>query len=222
MEELEIEGVLFDLDGTLLDTEPAYERAMELAVSGLGMKYSWSIQRKIVGKPEHVGAEIIVKELGMRTVDPLQLLELRDAHLLEMFTQVKPRKGVMDILRRCRARKIPVAIATSSMRRYADFKRKNNQELFELVDHIVFGDDSSVKRGKPKPDIYIEAARRIGVHPSKCLVFEDSLAGMKAGKAANAAAVLVSPDPRMPREDYHLADIIVDEWSDLDLSMFGF
>ena len=72
------------------------------------------------------------------------------------------------------------------------------------------GDDPSVKNGKPAPDIYIEAARRLDVHPSECLVFEDAVAGAKAGMAAGCLVVAV-PDPRMDKSlfDGH-ADIVLD------------
>ena len=65
-------------------------------------------------------------------------------------------------------------------------KKRTHHErhLFEHIDVIVTGDDPAVKNGKPAPDIYLEAARRLGVDPAECLVFEDALSGVKSGKAA--------------------------------------
>ena len=85
-----------------------------------------------------------------------------------------------------------------------------HDRIFQHIEEVVTGDDPSVKNGKPAPDIYIEAARRLGVHPSECVVFEDAVAGAKSGKAAGCLVVAV-PDPRMDKSlfDGH-ADIVLD------------
>ena len=86
--------------------------------------------------------------------------------------------------------------------------------IFQRIETIVTGDDPTVKRGKPAPDIYIEAARRLNVCPTECLVFEDAVAGAMAGKAAGCLVVAV-PDPRMDasRFDGHANVVLKDMWA---------
>jgi beta-phosphoglucomutase-like phosphatase (HAD superfamily) len=85
--------------------------------------------------------------------------------------------------------------------------------MFQHMSAIVAGDDPAVKNGKPAPDIYLEAARRLGVDPSECLVFEDALSGARAGKAAGCFVVAI-PDPRFSPEEKavfdSVADVVVD------------
>ena len=81
---------------------------------------------------------------------------------------------------------------------------------------VVTGDDPSVKNGKPAPDIFLEAARRLGVDPTDCLVFEDSTSGCQSAKAAGCFVVAV-PDPRMDKSVFEgIADQVLD-----DLTYFG-
>lgn len=226
-EAVEVAGILFDLDGTLLDTEPAYEVAMGKAIESLniGKTYTWETQKLIVGKPETVGAQIIIDHLiGEEMAKELNLtaealLHKRDTFLLDMFLTVRPRAGALEILQTVKAAGIPVAIATSSFRKYLELKAKNNADVFSMVDAVICGDDPEVVgRGKPRPDIYIAAAKAIGVDVKKCVVFEDAEAGLKAAKSANVAKVIMSPDHRLAKELFQDADVIVDEWTNLDLN----
>jgi beta-phosphoglucomutase-like phosphatase (HAD superfamily) len=83
--------------------------------------------------------------------------------------------------------------------------------MFLSFRDIISGDDPCVENGKPAPDIYLEAARRLGMHPSECLIFEDALAGVVAGKSAGCHVIAV-PDSRMEREPYsNVADEIIDD-----------
>jgi beta-phosphoglucomutase-like phosphatase (HAD superfamily) len=89
--------------------------------------------------------------------------------------------------------------------------RKRHENMFLSFQDIVSGDDPYVENGKPAPDIYLEAAKRLGMHPSECLVFEDALTGAEAGKSAGCHVVAV-PDSRMEREPFvDVADEIIDD-----------
>jgi len=85
--------------------------------------------------------------------------------------------------------------------------------MFQSFQEIVTGDDPNVKNGKPAPDIYLEAAKRLGVHPSECLVFEDALTGAQSGKSAGCRLVAV-PDSRMEKQSFLSVsdEIIEDLW----------
>ena len=85
--------------------------------------------------------------------------------------------------------------------------------MFKCIQEIVTGDDPAVKNGKPAPDIYLEAAKRLGVDPSDCLVFEDAFPGAQAGYAAGCRVMAV-PDKRMEKEAFRSVshDVIDDMW----------
>ena len=89
---------------------------------------------------------------------------------------------------------------------------------------IVAGDDPAVKNGKPAPDIYLEAARRLGVDPKECLVFEDALSGVRSGKAAGCQVVAI-PDSRFSKEEKdkfrNEADQVVDNLWQFNGNPFG-
>lgn len=92
------------------------------------------------------------------------------------------------------------------------------------MEEVVTGDDPAIKKGKPAPDIYIEAARRIGVDPSECIVFEDALSGCKSGKAAGCVVIAV-PDPRTDARDREIfaqhADAVLNDFWEFDGSKWG-
>ena len=99
-----------------------------------------------------------------------------------------------------------------------------HEKMFGHMKAIVAGDDPAVKNGKPEPDIYLEAARRLNVDPKECLVFEDALSGVRSGKAAGCHVVAI-PDPRFSDEEKTLfvneADAVVPDLSYFKGSQFG-
>lgn len=196
-------AALFDLDGTLLDTEPAYYQAYEAVATALGKPYSDAFHvQHLLGRPERLGVAAFLSELGVAGVSVDELLEMRDKHLLDVFPATPALPGALAAVQACKAAGLPCAVATSSLRTYTDLKLRANGELAGLVDAILCIDDALMhgKRGKPEPDIFHAAAAAIGVGDAAgCVVFEDSLAGIQAGKAAGAFVVAV-PDPRIPRE----------------------
>ena len=82
--------------------------------------------------------------------------------------------GIDELVSGFESRNVPMAICTSSNSSAVEVKRLYHQDLFSKMKVVVTGDDPSVKEGKPAPDIFLEGARRLGVDPTKCLVFEDS------------------------------------------------
>jgi len=96
-----------------------------------------------------------------------------------------------------------MAIATSSRESAVKVKRSKHEALFSKMKFVLCGDNSQVKEGKPAPDIYLLAARMLGVDPEYCLVFEDALAGVQSGKRAGMN-VVACPDPRLEREPFLL------------------
>ena len=119
---------------------------------------------------------------------------------------------------------LPMAIATSSRSEGVAKKRKRHDGIFQHMKAIVAGDDPLVIHGKPAPDIYQEAARRLGVKPSECLVFEDALSGVRAGKASGCFVVAI-PDKRFSQEEKDVfvaeADVVIEDLWQFDGKRFG-
>ena len=91
--------------------------------------------------------------------------------------------------------------------------------MFVKMDQIVVGDDPAIEKGKPAPDIYLLAAQRLGVDPQECIVFEDGMPGVQAGKAAGCFVVAV-PDPRFKDDERQQfekeADLVLDDLTQFD------
>jgi HAD superfamily hydrolase (TIGR01509 family) len=129
---------------------------------------------------------------------------------------------LVDVLDRA---SVPMAIATSSRASAVARKRKRHEKAFSKMRCVVTGDDPGVANGKPAPDIYLEAARRLNVSPEECLVLEDALAGVQAGKAAGCAVAVV-PDSRFTAKEKAVfvregADVVLDSWWDFQGEPFG-
>jgi pseudouridine-5'-monophosphatase len=134
----------------------------------------------------------------------------RDAVLVDLFADCQPLEGAEAFVRALRGQGIPMAVATSSDRRFYEMKVRPHA-WFDLFDAVVCGDDPRVKAKKPAPDIFLVAARVLGVEPARCLVFEDSLAGVEAALAAGMRVVAI-PDPANGAEHFGAAHRVVGGW----------
>mmetsp|Transcript_15597 Transcript_15597/g.18215 ORF Transcript_15597/g.18215 Transcript_15597/m.18215 type:complete len:132 (+) Transcript_15597:3-398(+) len=122
-------------------------------------------------------------------------------------------------MERLAARNVPIAIATSSVRPSFDKKMAYHKRIAELAKVVVCGDDPELRRGKPNPDIFLLAAKRLGnAAPEKCIVFEDSPAGIQGAKAAGMLAVAL-PDKRFNGKNagkFHRADWVLNSLVEFD------
>jgi pseudouridine-5'-monophosphatase len=216
---LPIQGVLFDMDGLLLDTETFYTEVTQEIASRYGKTFDWSLKSKVLGRKAIESARMIVEELEL-PITPEQYLEQRSIGLEERFAHTRALPGAPELTTHLRKHKIPQAVATSSARRLYELKIQQHQQWFEDFQIVVNGDDPEVRAGKPAPDIFLVAARRLGVSPERCLVFEDAPSGMAAAKAAGMAVVVV-PDPQMDRSPYTHADEILDSLNDFAPERWG-
>ncbi len=177
----EISHVIWDLDGTLLDTEPSYLLSgMELA-RRYGRELTPAIRERMMGRPGLVAARIFLDALDI-PITPEQFIEEREAMLEALFRECQPMPGALALSRHLHAHGIPQAVATSSDRRNVGFKTVRHADWFATFGAVVTADD--VEHGKPAPDIFLRAAEQIGAPPASTLVFEDSPLGVEAALAA--------------------------------------
>jgi HAD superfamily hydrolase (TIGR01509 family) len=189
---------LFDMDGLLLDTERIYTLVTQKIVARYGKEYTWALKSRMMGMRQEEAAHLLVTELGIESqLSADAYLKERNQMQSELFASARPLPGVIRLVKHLKDAGVPIAVATSSHRDAFELKTSQNQELFALFDAIVTGDSPAVKRGKPHPDIFIEAARQLSIQdPRQCLVFEDAISGVRAAQAAGMHVCWV-PDPNI-------------------------
>lgn len=212
----DIQAVLFDLDGTLVDSMWVW-RDIDIAYLGkFGLTLPESLQAEIEGK-SFTETAVYIKE---RFDIPDSIEEMKAAWnrmAFDKYTHEVPlKKGAREFLNHCKEKGIRLGIATSNSRELVD----NIIRVHGLSDYftgVVTG--CEVERGKPSPDVYLEAARRCGVEPSACLVFEDIIPGIMAGRAAGMKVCAVEDDYSLPQEmeKRKLADYYIKDYYDINL-----
>lgn len=193
---LAIEAVVFDLDGTLLDTERQANRGWAAVARELGQALSDETLLRCVGVDETGTGAILQEALGGGHDMRAQLERRRQiTRAWEDRDGVPMLPGAREIVAWCAQRRWPLAIATSSER--GSTERKLRLSGLQPHFHAVCTRDD-VTHGKPHPEIYLLAARRLGVAPARCLAFEDSGHGARSALAAGMTVIVVpdlSPTP---------------------------
>ena len=200
---MHIKGALFDLDGTLLDTEPIYDAVEQQLINefGNGEEMSLDIKLKICGTPPSFNSKLLVDTYQIK-LTPEEFIKKRDELLIEPFRNSKFKSGAKETTHKCKYDLgLKVAIATSSSK--FNFENKTNHLkdwLNEDIDIIITGDDKRIKKGKPAPDIFILGAKELNLEPKDCIIFEDALSGVKAALGSGAKIVVAVPDPRQRKD----------------------
>lgn len=175
-------GYIFDLDGTLVDTMPLHYRAWNRAMQQAGLKEELNEDMfySLGGMPSRRVAKILADHYGL-TVDVDKVFHQKEALFLEMRAEMKLIEVVVAIARRAVAQGVPVSVASGGPRDIVrhTLELMHLQGLFTVV---VTPED--VAHGKPAPDMFLLAAKKMRVAPVKCLVFEDAEPGIQAAVAA--------------------------------------
>ena len=192
-----VAAVIFDMDGLMVDTEPVYQVAWQQAATELGYDLDDKLYTKFVGRPTPACEAIIIEQFG--TAFPLGRFRDRWPALWRSEVDrhgIQTKPGLEEILALVESHGLPMALATSSETEYVEVTLRN-AGLADRFTVMVTGDE--VLRGKPEPDIYLEAARKLGVAPSDCVALEDSEAGILAIQRAGMTGILVPHWPASPR-----------------------
>jgi pseudouridine-5'-monophosphatase len=207
------EAVIYDLDGVLLETERFYTEVTQEIVSEFGKRFDWSHKSNMIGRPSRESARYLVEALQL-PISAEEYLRLREKGLIERFPTAEEKPGAEAFTRALSARGVPQAVATSSEKKLFELKISRHRGWFSIFATAVTGDDPRVAAGKPAPDIFLVAARDLGVDPKACVVFEDSPAGLESARAASMQVVAV-PDPAMARSRFADADLVIEDFRDL-------
>lgn len=207
-----IEAVVFDLDGVLLDSEEIWDRAREGLARERGGRWHNRAQRDMMGMSSTEWSRYMADVIGLP--EPPEEINREVVHrLTELYREELPAiAGAREAVERLAAR-WPLGLASSS-----------NRELIDLalellgVEHLFTATVSSeeVARGKPAPDVYLEAARRLGVDPTTAAAVEDSHNGILSAKAAGMRVIAIPNAHFPPDEDaVAAADVVLDSLAEL-------
>lgn len=193
-----IRGVLFDMDGVILDSEKLYARfwAEGCACFGYHMTYQQALGMRSLNA--RAGQEYLSTLFGPEISYPVvraKRIELMDAYVAEHGVEAKP--GILELLDYLASRHIPYAVTTASPNDRIQ-NHLGRLGLYERFDHICTAHE--VPHGKPAPDIYLLGAETIGVPPEHCLALEDSYTGLLSAYRAGCLASIV-PDLDQPGEN---------------------
>lgn len=210
-----ITAVIFDLDGVLVDTQIWWREVRDAWATDHGITWRDEDERSTMGANTAQWARTMGERAGLGPErDPDIARSIVDA-LMERYRLDGPPRipGAIEAARRITA-SYPVAVASGAPRRLIDVALEATG-LDDVVRIVVSADD--VPHGKPAPDVYLDAARRLGVEPARCLVVEDSANGLRAARAAGMVVVLV-PNAKVPPEPgaAELADVVLEHLDKLD------
>lgn len=205
-----IKGVLFDMDGVLLDSEEYITRAGVMMFREKGYAVIESDFKPFTGMGENRFLGGIAEKYGIPF--DLEKDKARAYSIYEQITRgrLRPLQGVREFIERCRRKNLKLAVATSAdeVKMRINLRETGLQE--SLFDALVNG--LEVEHKKPHPEIYLLAAKRLNLNPQACLVVEDALSGMKAAVAAGCKCLAVTSS--FKAEELGLADWVVNNLSE--------
>jgi len=202
-----VEAVIFDMDGTLIDSEAVYIAAMREAADALALALPLDLCHAMVGVPSHECNVMLQEHYGTGFDLAVFRGHFSTSVQRQMSERVPVKPGVVELLDFLRGRALPLAIATSAGRATAE-RNLGRAGLLDRFSALATRDD--VEYPKPAPDLYLEAAKRLGVAPERCVAFEDSSIGVIAAHAAGMRAVMVldilPPTDEARAKCFHIAD----------------
>ncbi|WP_327048349.1 HAD family phosphatase [Microbispora sp. NBC_01189] len=188
--------LLFDWDGTLVDTQHANYQAMAgaLAEEAVELEQEWFDAHTGLSSGDAI--KTLAEERDLRLSRPVEeIVARRDELFLEKAHTVRPHTEVLKVVNAMR-RQVPMAVASGGSRRIIEVTLRD-QPFRDFFDAFVTRDD--VKCGKPAPDIFLRAAEVVGAEPARCTVYEDSDEGIAAAHAAGMTVIDVRPFTGRPR-----------------------
>jgi sugar-phosphatase len=206
----DFEAVIFDMDGVLIDSEPLWKIAMEDVFKSVGCSLTRKDFQKTVGLRLDEVIEYWYEHTGWSNATPKEVENKIVQRMVELLNENgNPLVGVVDTLKFLASKNLKIGLATSSYEILID----TVLEALSIRSYFDFTHSAEKEaNGKPHPAVYISVANKLNVHPTKCLVIEDSLNGIISGKAARMKVVCIpekthTPEPKLMVADFHFEDM---------------
>ncbi|MEG2240591.1 MAG: HAD family phosphatase [Alistipes sp.] len=207
-----IQGVIFDMDGVLVDNSPMHIKAFEIFCARYGVTDWRPKLSSAFGRGNDDIMSLIMPEAAIRAKGFQALADEKEAIYREIYAPViRPVAGLVELLRQLRTVGVPCAVGSSGCKTNVDFVLERCA-IAEYFDQIVCGDQ--VAHCKPDPEIYLTAAAKLDLTPARCLVFEDAKSGIEAAKRAGIRRVvaLATTLSREVLANETEADYIIDDF----------
>jgi len=208
-----LKGIIFDLDGVLVDSHPAHKKAWQKLLSSLGRHVTETELEFVV--EGHKRDEVLRHFLGeLSAADAQSYGSLKDSYFREFAHEVRAVPGVLEFVRAAEESGLALAVGTSAGGKRAEEMIKA-LGLRPYFNAIVTGSD--VTRGKPDPAVFNVAAKRLGISPQDLLVCEDAVAGVQAAQGAGMSCLAIAANGRRALLKEAGADWVVEDFSAVDL-----
>lgn len=202
-------AILFDMDGVIVDSELYWNKVEKEFAKMYGIKYGVEYRRKIMARSAINIAEIFINDFGVKA-SIKKIIADRNKLAIDIYkTKAKLLPGFLSLIEKIKKNNYKTALVSSSSMLWINLILKR-YKLNKYFDHIISADELSDGNGKPNPEIYLLAAKEVSISPRECLVFEDSVNGVKSAKAAGMYCVAV-PNTRWVKDTrgIGLANIVV-------------
>lgn len=212
-----IKALVFDMDGVIIDSEPIHTELTINVLKDVGVIPSESEIYEFIGvRNEEMWATLIERHGINESVE--QLNARLKAHKLERFlnSTLEPIDGVLDLLRAAKRKGLKIALATSSPRYFAKYVLKAVKAAV-FFDELVTADE--ISNSKPDPEIYLKAAKSLGLLPEECMAIEDAYFGILAAKGAGMKCIGFK-NPNSGNQDTSIADYVVSSIREINLDNF--
>ncbi|WP_052184295.1 beta-phosphoglucomutase [Psychroserpens sp. Hel_I_66] len=199
-------GFIFDLDGVIVDTAKYHFLAWKKLANGVGVDFTEIQNEQLKGVSRQKSLEKIL-EWGNKTLSEeefTKLMALKNEDYLSYVEHMKEDEILVDVpkvLNYLISKKHPIALGSASKNATAILDKVN---LLQKFDAIV--DGNGVKKGKPNPEVFLNAAKLLNVNPNECIVFEDAKAGIEAANAANMISIGIGEKSVLSDADYVFKD----------------
>ena len=205
-----LEGCIFDLDGVIVDTAKYHFLAWKRLADELGVPFTKAENEKLKGVSRMRSLEIILESGGIKASEEekQQLATRKNEWFVEYLDNMTPDEifpGVIKFIEELKSKKIKIALGSASKNA---MRALTNIQLVDRFEIVV--DGTMVSKAKPDPEVFLEAARGLGLDPENCLVFEDAIAGVRAAHNGGMKCVGVG-DPSILKE----AEIVIKGFENL-------
>ena len=202
-----VRGVIFDLDGVIVTTDDCHYRAWKRMADEEGIPFDRHINERLRGVSRMASLEILLEraEKPYTVAQKEAMAARKNAYYVELIDSLTPADvlpGAMDVLHTLRARGVRIAIGSSSRNTPLILRRIGLENAFDAV-----ADGNQITRSKPDPEVFLLAARLMGLPPADCLVVEDADAGVEAALAGGMKVLGVGSAAANPRATYRAASL---------------